>query len=52
MYEFEIRNAVTRKSNPAMLYLNRVAADYVQNELRGEARLVRVKKEIIRRRVS
>lgn len=52
MYEYEIRNAVSRKSDPAMLYLRSAAVDYVKNELKGETRLVRASKEIIRRRAS
>lgn len=52
MYEFEIRNGVTRKADPAMLFLRKAAVDYIQNELRGEASLIRIRKEIVRRRAS
>lgn len=52
MYEYEIRNAVSRRSDPALNNLRSIAADYVKNELKGEIRLVLAQKEIIRRRAS
>ncbi len=40
MYEYEIRNAIARGSDPRILALNRSALDYVQTELRGDLRLL------------